>query len=111
MNFKELGKNIGLEEDEYIEMMELFIESGGGDLIKLETAVKEGNAEKAHESSHSIKGSSGSLMLNDLYEIAKLIDDTVRTGKLDGVNEMVEKLRDEYESLKSAILKSIENKN
>ncbi len=111
MDFKELGTNIGLEEDEYIEMMELFIESGGGDLVKLETAINEGNAEKAHESSHSLKGSSGSLGLDTIFEISKSIDDTLRTGKLDGVNEMVVKLRDEYETLKSVILKSIENKS
>ncbi len=107
MNFKELGENIGLEEDEYIEMMELFLKSGGEDLENLETAVSIGNAEKAHESSHSIKGSSGSLMLNDIYEAAKSIDDIVRTGTLEGVADKVKVLRANYETLKSNLLKSI----
>jgi len=111
MNFKELGENLGLDEDEYIEMMELFIESGGEDIKNLEIAVKAGDPKKAHEASHSIKGSSGSLALDNIHEIAKSIDDTVRTGKLEGVDKIVEKIRNEYERLKSAILKCIENKN
>jgi len=102
-----LGKDLGLEEDEYIEMLELFIESGGEDLENLEAALKEGNTEKAHESSHSIKGSSGSLVLNTIYALAKSIDDIVCAGKLDGVDEQVKQLRDEYEILKNDIRKSL----
>ena len=104
MNFKELGEKIGLDEEEYIEMIELFVESGGEDLQKLEAAIKEADAEKAHEASHSIKGSSGSLMLNTIYEISKSMDDILRTGKLDNVEEMLNKLRSEYETLKIAFL-------
>jgi HPt (histidine-containing phosphotransfer) domain-containing protein len=104
MNFKEIGKNIGLEEDEYIEMIELFVESGGEDLQKLEIAIKEADAEKAHEASHSIKGSSGSLMLDTIYEISKSMDDILRTGKIDNVEEMLTRLRSEYETLKMTFL-------
>lgn len=106
MDFKELGQNIGLEEDELIEMLELFIESGGADLDRLETAVKAGNAEKAHEASHSIKGSSGSLMLDDVFTLSKSIDDIVRTGTLEGIEDMVVRLRNAYETLKKDIEES-----
>jgi len=108
MNFKEIGESIGLEEDEYIEMIELFVESGGEDLQKLEAAIKEADAEKAHEASHSIKGSSGSLMLDAIYEIAKSMDDILRIGKFDNVEEMLNKLRSEYETIKMAFLEKRE---
>ena len=108
MNFKELGEKIGLDEDEYIEMIELFVESGGEDLQKLEIAIKEADAEKALEASHSIKGSSGSLMLDTIYEIAKSMDDILRTGKLDNVEEMLNNLRSEYETIKMAFLEKRE---
>jgi len=106
MNLKELGQNIGLEEEEFIEMLDLFIESGGADLDRLEAAIKAGNAEKAHEASHSIKGSSGSLMLNEIFDLSKSIDDIVRTGTLEGIDEMVVKLRNDYETLKKEIAES-----
>ena len=108
MNFKELGESIGLDEDEYIEMIELFVESGEEDLQKLEIAIKEANAEKAHEASHSIKGSSGSLMLDAIYEIAKSMDDILRTGEFENVEEMLNNLRSEYETLKMAFLEKRE---
>ena len=108
MNFKELGEKIGLDEDECIEMLELFVESGGEDLQKLEIAIKEADAEKAHEAPHSIKGSSGSLMLDTIYEIAKSMDDILRTGKLDNVEEMLNNLRSEYETIKLAFLEKRE---
>jgi HPt (histidine-containing phosphotransfer) domain-containing protein len=108
MNFKEIGEKIGLDEDEYIEMIELFVESGGEDLQKLEAAIKEADAEKAHEASHSIKGSSGSLMLDAIYEIAKSMDDILRIGKIDNVEEMLNKLKGEYETIKMAFLEKRE---
>ena len=104
MHFKKLGEKIGLDEDAYIEMIELFVESGGEDLQKLEATIKEADAEKAHEASHSIKGSSGSLMLDTIYEIAKSMDDILRTGKFDNVDELLNRLRGEYETIKMAFL-------
>ena len=105
MNFKEIGEKIDLDEDEYLEMIELFVESGGEDLNNLEAAIKEADAGKAHQASHSIKGSSGSLMLDTIYEIAKSMDDILRTGTVDNVEEMLTKLRSEYETIKMAFLK------
>jgi HPt (histidine-containing phosphotransfer) domain-containing protein len=104
MNFKEIGKKIGLDEEEYIEMIELFVESGGEDLNSLEAAIKDADAEKAHKASHSIKGSSGSLMLDTIYEIAKSMDDMLRTGKVENVGEMLNKLKREYETVKMTFL-------
>jgi HPt (histidine-containing phosphotransfer) domain-containing protein len=107
MDIKELSENLGLDEDEYIEMMNLFFESGGADLKKLETAISEGNAEKAHEASHSLKGSSGSLGLDQLFELVKAIDDKDRLGNLDGLDETVKELRRRYELLQKDVEKCI----
>lgn len=104
MNFKEIGQEIGLDEEEYLEMIELFFESGGEDINTLEAAIKEADAEKAHEASHSIKGSSGSLMLDTIYETAKSMDDILRTGKFENVEEMLGELKSAYETLKTAFL-------
>ena len=40
MNFKELGEEIGLDEDEYLEMIELFVDSGGESIRINEEAIK-----------------------------------------------------------------------
>ena len=74
MNFKELAKNLGLEEDAYMELIELFIETGRSDLDKLRSAIDEGNGEEAGNAAHSIKGAAGSLGLIEISEVAKEIE-------------------------------------
>lgn len=102
MSLKKRAEDLGLEEDEYMSMIELFFESGGQDLEKIEAAVAAGDAAQGHEASHSLKGSSGSLGLTDIYEQTILIDDLLRCGELDGVAEMVAGLRKSYKLLIAA---------
>jgi HPt (histidine-containing phosphotransfer) domain-containing protein len=99
MNLKELGESLGLDEEEYLEMIDLFFESGGADLKKIEAAVSDGDAARGYAASHSLKGSAGSLGLMMIYEKTVLIDDKLRRGDLDGVAEMVISLRREYDWL------------
>jgi len=99
MNLTQLGESLGLDKNEYIEMIDLFFESGDADLKKLNAAVAAGDAARAYEASHSLKGSSGSLGLTLIYELAVRIDDRVRVGNLDGVAAMIKDLSKEYEKL------------
>lgn len=97
MDVKETAAILGLDEDEYMDMLDLFFESGGSDLKKIEAAVAAGDAGRGHEASHSLKGSAGSLGLNAIYALTSIIDDRLRRGELDGVKEMVRRLRKEYD--------------
>ncbi len=102
MNLKEQAENLGLTEDEYRDMIDLFFESGGCDLIKLEAAVAAGDAARGHEASHSLKGSAGSLVLTEIYEHVRIIDDKLRRGDLSGVATLVAGLRTAFDRLKAA---------
>ncbi len=102
MNIKELSENLGLEEEEYIEMLELFLESGGADLARIEKALAEANARGIHEAAHSLKGSAGSLCLDPMFELALAIDDRSRKGELDGLASLVRELRSRYAELATA---------
>ena len=99
MNIKELSENLGLEEDEYMEMLDLFLTSGGADLSRIEQALKEANAKLVHEAAHSLKGSAGSLCIDNIFELARAIDDKSRQGILDGLDELAQKLRRAYDEL------------
>jgi len=99
MDVKETAASLGLDEDEYMDMLDLFFESGGSDLKKIEAAVAAGDAGRGQEASHSLKGSAGSLGLNAIYELTRIIDDRLRRGELDGVKKMVGCLRKEYDGL------------
>jgi len=103
MNIKELSENLGLEEDEYMEMLDLFLTSGGADLSRIEKALKEANAKLVHEAAHSLKGSAGSLCLDNIFELARDIDDKSRKGILKGIDVLARDLRRSYDELVTAV--------
>ena len=92
MNFVKLAEDLGLEEEEYLELIELFLESGTSDLNQLQAAIEEGDAEKAARAAHSLKGASGNLGLMELHELAKTIEAGVRNNRLKGMAEPVQVL-------------------
>ncbi len=102
MNIKELSENLGLEEEEYLEMLELFLDSGGADLRRIELALKDANAQGIHEAAHSLKGSAGSLCIDPIFELARAIDEKSRQGILAGLENLVRELRDRYAELATA---------
>jgi len=106
MNIKELSENLGLEEDEYMEMLDLFIMSGGADLSRIEQALKEANAKLVHEAAHSLKGSAGSLCLDTIFNLAQAIDDKSRQGILAGLDVLACDLRQSYGELVTAVQQS-----
>jgi HPt (histidine-containing phosphotransfer) domain-containing protein len=99
MEAKKLAENLGLEEDEFTELFSLYKETTSSDLKALKFAIRAGDAEKAHEKAHSIKGASGNLGLDELYETAKAIDDRARVNSFDGLENMFQEFWESYEKL------------
>lgn len=99
MNLTQLAENVGLEPEEFSEIFEIYAETTSTDLEELRAAMNAGDAEKAHEKAHSIKGASGNLGLMELYELSKEIDDNVRAGKVRGLEGLMERLTAKYENL------------
>jgi len=99
MNFKELAKNLGLEEEEYLELIELFIETGMSDLDKLQSAIEEGNPEKAANAAHSIKGAASNLGLMEVYGVAKKIENQTRNDRLEGIAESAQALKEKLNEI------------
>lgn len=83
MNFKVLGEILGLEEDEYRELIELFMETGQADLNQLKIALDAGDAETVSRRAHTLSGASGNLRIMELHEAAKRIELAADDGRLD----------------------------
>jgi HPt (histidine-containing phosphotransfer) domain-containing protein len=86
MNFKDLGEELGLEEDEYRELIELFMETGQSDLSQLKIALDAGDAETVARRAHTLSGSSGNLRIMELHEAAKRIELAADDGRLDSLS-------------------------
>ena len=103
MNFKELGENLGLEEDEYLELVELFMTTGLADFQKLIDAVAAGDAETAMRSAHTIKGASGNLGLMDVYKVAILIEERAGNQQLDDLAQAIESMKSHFDVIQTFV--------
>lgn len=99
MNIKELAENLGLEEDEYLELLELFIDTGTADFQKIESGLASGDADQVMRSAHTIKGAAGNLGLMEVSDAAKIIEENASNNHLEGLDQAVSALRTHFESI------------
>lgn len=108
MKIQELAENLGLDLESYNEIFGIYVKTTSSDLEKLKEALQDGDAERAHEKAHSIKGSSGNLGLNELFELATEIDDRARVNSLEGLESLVQAFCEKYEKTIADLGKSKE---
>lgn len=99
MNFKELAENLGLEVDEYRELIELFIDTGTADFQKLKDAMTQSDSDTVMRSAHTIKGAAGNLGLLDVSETAAIIEDSANNNQLDGLGPAIETLKSQFDAI------------
>ena len=99
MNFKELSKNLGLEEEEYIELFELFVETGMADLNELWIAIDMSSTEKAARIAHSLKGAALNMGLNEFHELAETIGKTARARQLEKTAQIAKTYQEKLDTV------------
>jgi len=82
MDIAHIARAIGLEEAEYRELLDLFMQVTPADLRSLESALGAGDVEGAQRAAHSIKGASSNLGLTEIGETAARIETMVLAGRL-----------------------------
>ncbi|MCG8473626.1 MAG: Hpt domain-containing protein [Desulfobacterales bacterium] len=87
MDLKSIGAELGLEEDEFVEIVEIFIETAAQDITKLREAITAQDFEALTEAAHSLKGSAGNLGFNEIYSLSKKIEENARVFSIDGLSE------------------------
>lgn len=102
---KKLAKNLELNNEEFKELMEIFIKSGFSELDKLQCAICENNSEKVFHAAHSIKGAAINLGLKTLHEKAEFIEKKVHLHKLDNADKVLDELKKEMEIINIEIKK------
>lgn len=94
MDLKALGESLGLEEDEFIEIVEIFLESADEDVNRLKEALASRNAEAASEAAHSLKGSAANLGFKDIAALAAQLENEARNKSVSGITEALPRLDD-----------------
>lgn len=99
MNIKKLAEDLGLEEEEYLELFVLFVKTGRSDIEKLQAAIEAGDAEKIASTAHSLKGACGNLGFMELHEIAGEIVEKARNNQLEGISGSFKALKEKFYSI------------
>ena len=103
MNLQELAANLGLEEDEYKELIELFVDTGMADFRKMESAMADKDTDQVMRSAHTIKGAAGNLGLIDVSETAKIIEQQADSDQMDNLVRTVETLKTQFETIQTMV--------
>lgn len=103
MDFRALGANLGLAEDEYRELIELFVESGGLDFKNLEQALATGDAEQVMRCAHTLKGASGNLGLTDVSAAAGRLERDAMNNRLDHAGQALQTLKDSFDAIQAQV--------
>jgi len=103
MNFQELAENLGLEVDEYRELIELFIDTGSADFQKIQEALAGRNTDQIMRSAHTIKGAAGNLGLMDVSATAKTIEDNASGDRIDDLGQVVQLLKSQIEAIEAFV--------
>jgi len=101
MDIKAAADGLGLDEDEFSEIVELFIDTAQSDINKLQEGFENGDAEKAANAAHSLKGASGTLGFMDISDIAKQAEEDAKNNDLDKLADSVTKLNAHFQQLVS----------
>lgn len=103
MNFSELAENLSLEEDEFLELVELFVKTSASDLERLQSAIVRGRTQQVVEAAHSVKGAAGNLGFTGIYDLSKAIEENARQNSLEGASEALKAIRDKYDQIAEAL--------
>jgi HPt (histidine-containing phosphotransfer) domain-containing protein len=99
MNFGQLAEILGLEEDEFFDLVDLFVGTTASDLARLEIAISDGSADQAADAAHSIKGAALNLGFEEIHLLAKDVELNARQSILDGSLEAAQSMRQELTSI------------
>ena len=99
MDFKHLASKIGLDEEEFMELVELFITTTLSDLDKIKKGVGENHPKDAAAASHSIKGAAGNMGFDDMFVLAKKMESQATEGNLENFDAYILDLETQVRAL------------
>lgn len=102
MDLRELGSKLGVDENEFKELVILFLDSATSDIQKFRSACQKGDGETAEASAHSLKGSSGNLGFLDIHELAKKAETDSKNSDFDECETISSMIEEKIEQIKKS---------
>jgi HPt (histidine-containing phosphotransfer) domain-containing protein len=103
MNFRGLAEQLEMEEGEFLEILELFLETSVTNLGQLQSAVEGKDTQSAVRAAHSIKGAAANLRLTAIFELAQRMEREARENRLEGAIGTIQAIRENLNRLDESL--------
>ena len=80
IDLQEIADTLGFDLGDVEMLLNMFIEASNESLDELKTAIDNNNYDAISASAHAIKGSAANLMINNVVEIAEIIETSGNTN-------------------------------
>ncbi len=94
MDLKRWASDLGLDEDDVPELLELYVSTAVSDIRLLKEARRQNDSALAAAAAHSLKGSAGNLGFMVISEMAAQTEKKAYQNCLDGLNETIAVLKE-----------------
>jgi len=81
MDLKDLAERLGLAENEYMDLVRLFIDTSAAELENLKSAILNRSQADALSVAHSLKGAALSMKLREFSETATAMETAIRNSQ------------------------------
>ena len=99
MDIKALAEELGLEENDALRLVQIFIEATEQDLLLLERAFADQDADQVRKLAHHIKGAASNLELTVITEAALAIEEKVCSNLLEDTEPQIAAIRSGLDSM------------
>lgn len=101
MNFSKLAQNLGLEDEEFMELVVLLIDTGRHTLAELEACLFRGDIEAAQRAAHTFKGAAGNLGFMQMHATAQALENAIKAQIPAEIDPLLAQLNSALEELAS----------
>ena len=81
MDLQKIADELDFDLEDVEMLIKVFLESAKESVQELKDSINSNDLERIFHSAHAIKGSASNLMLKDISNIAKFIEENAREGK------------------------------
>jgi len=101
--FQEASEKIGLDLEDYLEILEEFMTSSISDVEKLCAGTEDNNFSFIAEAAHSLKGAAGNMSLTDIQSWAMEAEKLGKESNTSGMQQLIEKIKASISSINSLL--------
>lgn len=84
-------------------IFQTYLDSTREHMVKLRTDIQSGDASESSYEAHIIKGSSENIGADHMGELAGVLEEDCKSGKLDGAGPLCDSLTEEFERITAFI--------